>query len=70
MKKLVIETSKGTKTYQLKPASKGYDVYRVTSGFLSDSHKYVGHGSSLENAVSIARMDVGESLIRGTRLKD
>jgi hypothetical protein len=70
MKKLIIETSKGTKTYQLSPDARGFDVYRVTTGFLSDSRKYVGHGSSLENAVAIARMDVGESIIRGTKLKD
>lgn len=70
MKKLVIETNKGTKTFQLTPDARGYDVYRVTSGFLSDTRKYVGHGSSLENAVAIARMEVGESVIRSTKLKD
>jgi len=70
MKKLVIETTKGTKTFQLSPNARGYDVYRVTSGFLSDTRKYVGHGSSLENAVAIARMEVGESVIRSTKLKD
>ena len=70
MKKLVIETTKGTKTYHLTPDAHGYDVYRVSSGFLSDSRKYVGHGSSLENAIAVARMDCGESVIRGTKLKD
>jgi hypothetical protein len=68
MKKLVIETAKGTRNYTLNPASQGYDVYRVESGFFSSSKKLVGHGSNIENAVLVARVDAGDSTVKSTRL--
>ena len=69
MKTLTVETSKGTKTYSLSPTSQGFDVYRVSSGFFSSSQKLVGHGGNLENAVLIARVDAGDSIVKSTRLR-
>lgn len=68
-KTLTVETTKGTKTYTLSPTSQGFDVYRVQSGFFSSSKQNVGHGSSLENAVLIARIDAGDSIVKSTRLR-
>jgi hypothetical protein len=68
MKTLVITTNKGlTKTYTLTPSSQGYDVQKVTGYF--GSKTLVGHGSSLENAVQVARMDCGDSGVRSTKLR-
>ena len=69
MKTLIVETTKGTKTYSLSPASQGYDVYRVESGFFSSSKRNVGHGSSLENAILIARLDAGDTIVKSTKLR-
>jgi hypothetical protein len=67
MKTLVITTNKGlTKTYVMTPTSQGYNVQKVT-GFLG-SKTLVGHGSSLENAFQVARMDCGDSGVRSTKL--
>jgi hypothetical protein len=68
-KTLTVETTKGTKTYSLSPTSQGFDVYRVVSGFFSSSKRDVGHGSNLENAILIARLDAGDSIVRSTRLR-
>jgi len=67
MKTLTVETNKGTKTYTLSPASQGFDVYRV-EGFFG-SKRNVGHGSSLENAILIARLDAGDSTVKSTKLR-
>ena len=66
-KTLTVETTKGTKTYTLSPTSQGFDVYRV-EGFFG-SKRNVGHGSSLENAVLIARLDAGDSTVKHTKLR-
>ena len=66
-KTLTVETTKGTKTYTLSPTSQGFDVYRVEGIF--GSKRNVGHGSNLENAILIARMDAGDSIVRSTRLR-
>jgi hypothetical protein len=68
-KTLVIETTKGTKTYSLAPVRHGYDVYRVQSGFFSSSRKLVGHGSGVENAILMARFDAGDSIVKSTKLR-
>jgi hypothetical protein len=68
-KTLTVETTKGTKTYSLSPNGQGFEVYRVESGFFSSSKRNVGHGSSLENAVLIARLDAGDSIVKSTRLR-
>jgi hypothetical protein len=67
-KTLTVDTTKGTKTYTLSPTSQGFDVYRVGSGLFS-SKRNVGHGSNLENAILIARLDAGDSIVRSTRLR-
>jgi len=68
MKTLVITTNKGlTKTYSLSPTSQGFDVLKI-GGFFG-SKTLVGHGSSLENAVQVARMDCGDSGVRSTKLR-
>lgn len=46
-KTLTVETTKGTKTYNLSPTSQGFDVYRV-EGFFG-SKRNVGHGSNVES---------------------
>jgi hypothetical protein len=69
-KTLTVETTKGIKTYCLSPASQGFEVHRVESGFFSSARKYVGHGSSAENAILIARLDAGDSTVKSTRLRD
>ena len=70
-KTLVIETTKGTRHYVLEPDSRhGYTISRVTHGFFGSSTKHVGHGSSVENAVMVARLDAGDSTIKSTRLRD
>ena len=68
-KTLTVETTKGTKTYALSPTSQGFDVYRVAAGFFSSSKRNVGHGSNLENAILVARLDAGDSIVRSTRLR-
>jgi len=68
MKKLVIQTSNGTRNYSLFPTSQGYDVYRVVPGFFSSSKRLVGHGSNTENAILVARTDAGDSTVKSTRL--
>ena len=68
-KTLIVETTKGTKTYTLSPTSQGFDVYLVESRFFSSSKRNVGHGSSLENAILIARLDAGDSTVKSTRLR-
>jgi hypothetical protein len=68
-KTLIVETTKGTKTYSLSPDGQGYDVHRVESGFFSSAKKYVGHGSSVENAILTARLDAGDSIVKSTRLR-
>jgi hypothetical protein len=70
MKTLVIETTKGTRTYALSPKDGGFNVHKSSGGFFGASRKLVGHGSSLENAVFIARLDAGDSTVRSTRLKN
>ena len=67
-KTLTVETTKGTKTYTLSPTSQGFDVYRV-QGFFG-SKRNVGHGSNLENAILIARLEAGDSIVKSTRLRD
>jgi hypothetical protein len=68
MKTLVITTNKGaTRTYSLTPTSQGYDVQKVTGFF--GSKTLIGHGSSLENAVQVARLDCGDSIVRSTKLR-
>ena len=67
LKKLTVETSKGVKNYVLTPSSQGYDVQLIT-GFFGGSKKTVGHGSSVENAVLIARLDAGDSIVKSTKL--
>jgi hypothetical protein len=69
MKTLTVETTRGTKTYSLSLSSRGYDVYRVESGFFTSSKRNVGHGSSLENAILIARLDAGDSTVKSTKLR-
>ena len=66
---LIVETTRGTKTYSLSPGAQGFEVYRLESGFLTSSKRNVGHGSSLENAVLIARLDAGDSTVKLTRLR-
>jgi hypothetical protein len=68
-KTLTVETTKGTKTYPLAPSAHGYEVYPVECGFFSSSKRNVGHGSSLENAILIARLDAGDSIVKSTRLR-
>jgi hypothetical protein len=68
-KTLTVETTKGTKTYTLSPGDQGFEVYRIVSGFFSSSKKCVGHGSSVENAILIARLDAGDSTVKATRLR-
>jgi len=67
-KTLIVETTKSTKTYSLTPNTQGFDVYKPV-GFFGGSKKFVGHGSSLENAVLIARLDAGDSIVKSTRLR-
>jgi hypothetical protein len=67
MKTLTVETSKGTKTYTLSQTPQGYDVQKVTGFF--GSKKLVGHGSNVENAVLVARVDAGDSIVRSTKLR-
>jgi len=67
MKTLTVETTKGTRTYTLSPTSRGFDVHRV-EGFFG-SKRSVGHGSNLENAMLIARLDAGDSTVKSTRLR-
>ncbi len=66
-KTLTVETTKGTKTYTLSPTSQGFDVCRV-EGFFG-SKRNVGHGSNVENAILIARLDAGDSIVRSTKLR-
>jgi hypothetical protein len=66
-KTLIVETTKGAKNYVLAPNSQGFDVQKVTGFF--GSKKLVGHGSSLENAVLIARLDAGDSTVKATKLR-
>jgi hypothetical protein len=68
-KTLIVETTKGTKTYSLAPGARGCDVYRVQSGFFSSTRRNVGHGSGLENAILIARLDAGDSTVKSTGLR-
>jgi hypothetical protein len=68
-KTLAVATTKGTKTYSLVPDGRGFNVYRVESGFFSSSRRDVGHGSNLENAILIARLDAGDSIVKSTRLR-
>ncbi len=70
-KTLIIETTKGTRHYKLVADSRhGYEVSRVTHGIFGSSSKSIGHGSSVENAVMIARLDAGDSTVKSTRLRD
>lgn len=66
-KTLIVETTKGTKTYSLSPTAQGYNVYRAGSGLFGKT--CVGHGSSVENAVLIARIDAGDSTVKSTKLR-
>jgi hypothetical protein len=68
MKKLEIQTTKGTRNYSLSPTSQGFEVYRLESGFFTSSRKFVGHGSNVENAILVARMDAGDSIVKSTKL--
>lgn len=68
-KTLIIETTNGTKTYSLLPDGRGFEVHRLEPGFFSSSKKYAGHGSSLENAILIARVHAGDSTVKSSRLR-
>jgi hypothetical protein len=68
-KTLTIETTKGTRNYSLSPTSHGFEVHRVGSGFFCSSRKYVGHGSNVENAILIARLDAGDSTVKSSKLR-
>ncbi|MCX6923689.1 MAG: hypothetical protein NT154_10855 [Verrucomicrobia bacterium] len=68
-KTLTVETTNETKTYSLSPGGQGFEVHRIRSGFFSPSRTYVGHGSNVENAILIARLDAGDSTVKSTRLR-
>lgn len=67
MKKLEINTTNGTKNYQLTPRDGGFNILR-TAGFFGGS-KLIGHGSSLQNAIFLARLDAGDTTVRSVKLK-
>jgi hypothetical protein len=69
-KVLKIETRKNTKTFILSPDDGGYSVYNLESSLFSTQKRFVGHGCSLENAVLVARQQVGDAGIVATRLRD
>ena len=69
-KQLTVETTKGTKHYRLNEDAKGgFSVYRVYPGFFGSSTRRIGHGSSIENSVLVARLDAGDSTVTATRLR-
>ena len=71
-KRLILITTKGTKTYHLVPDGHGLNIYRITSGFFTDTKDLIGHGSDLNNAVQGARMDAeaGDSRIKSSEMRD
>ena len=70
-KSLTVTTTKGAqKVYSITSAGSGpgYNVHRMEPGLFGSTRRFIGHGGSLPNAVLIARMDVGENLVKSTKL--
>ena len=69
-KTVTIHTRQKKTTFRLKSDGKGFNVYRVEYGVFSDSEKRIGHGSNLENAIAIARAEIGEGSITAVDIRN
>lgn len=69
-KTITIHTKTGKTTFRLKSDGKGFNVYRVEYGVFTDSEKKIGHGSNLENALTLARTEIGEGSITKMDVSD
>jgi hypothetical protein len=68
MKKLLIKTNTGEKTYSLPPSGGGFDVHRTKASLFGSSKTFVGHGGSLSDAVLVARVDADDSTVKSVKL--